>query len=410
MTLRLPPRPAALIGGNRDYTAPELAWIARQFEIPEIESVEPFEGRGNINLHTYLVGTDARQYLLQKVNSDVFRFPYRVMHAMQASLAAQGAASKDLGWEPITLVAARDGQPFLDLTDDHGWSVWRLMERIPGVLCHKSLGEAGDRAAQLDRAQEAGRGLAIYHDLTASIDPGQIEGSLPGYRDTALYLAQLKSVLAENQNLDRVEGLPADAIVLRSTQDHFLLHLDPAEHRWRRKAPGVAAAIETVLEAEGLALELVNGMAEGRVRRTLIHGDTKIENFLFDARTGRVRSLVDLDTIMPFTWLADWGDMVRSMANVAGEKETDLDRVRVDWDIYAAVERGFLSAASAATPSEIGMMRRAAAIIALELGARFLTDYLRGDNYFGLGPEDAPDLNRTRALVQLELFRQFSGT
>jgi hypothetical protein len=49
----------------------------------------------------------------------------------------------------------------------------------------------------------------------------------------------------------------------------------------------------------------------------------------------------------------------------------------------------------------------AAAIIALELGLRFLTDYLRGDSYFKLGPADPPDLNRTRAMVQLTLFRRF---
>jgi len=45
-------------------------------------------------------------------------------------------------------------------------------------------------------------------------------------------------------------------------------------------------------------------------------------------------------------------------------------------------------------------------IIALELGVRFLTDYLRGDSYFKLGPADPPDLNRVRATAQLTLFRR----
>ena len=51
-------------------------------------------------------------------------------------------------------------------------------------------------------------------------------------------------------------------------------------------------------------------------------------------------------------------------------------------------------------------MADAPQIIALELGLRFLTDYLRGDSYFTLGPADPPDLNRVRAMAQLALFRR----
>jgi hypothetical protein len=46
--------------------------------------------------------------------------------------------------------------------------------------------------------------------------------------------------------------------------------------------------------------------------------------------------------------------------------------------------------------------------ITLELGLRFLTDYLRGDNYFRLAPGDPPDLNKRRAAVQLALFRRLA--
>jgi hypothetical protein len=49
-------------------------------------------------------------------------------------------------------------------------------------------------------------------------------------------------------------------------------------------------------------------------------------------------------------------------------------------------------------------MVEAPQVLALELGMRFLTDYLRGDTYFKLGPADPPDLNRVRAMVQLSLF------
>jgi Ser/Thr protein kinase RdoA (MazF antagonist) len=156
-------------------------------------------------------------------------------------------------------------------------------------------------------------------------------------------------------------------------------------------------------EAE-YGLTLARALAAGRVRTVAIHGDTKLENFLFCARTGQVKSLVDLDTIMPHTWLSDWGDMVRSLANVAGEKERDLRKVRVDLEIYAALARGFLSTAREVTREEVALMAEAVELIALELGVRFLTDYLRGDSYFRLTLADPPDLNKVRALVQLTLF------
>jgi hypothetical protein len=75
-------------------------------------------------------------------------------------------------------------------------------------------------------------------------------------------------------------------------------------------------------------------------------------------------------------------------------------------DVFRAVARGFLSTAREVTPAEVDLMVDAPQIIALELGLRFLTDYLRGDSYFRLGPADPPDLNRVRAMVQLALFRQ----
>ena len=147
-------------------------------------------------------------------------------------------------------------------------------------------------------------------------------------------------------------------------------------------------------------------MEAGTIRRVAIHGDTKLENFLFDAETSLVKSLVDLDTIMPHTWLCDWGDMLRSLVNVAGEKETNLDAVRVDAAIYDAVARGFLEIAQEVTPAEVARMVDAVEVITLELGVRFLTDYLRGDSYFKLSPADPPDLNKQRALVQLTLFER----
>jgi Ser/Thr protein kinase RdoA (MazF antagonist) len=170
--------------------------------------------------------------------------------------------------------------------------------------------------------------------------------------------------------------------------------------------PEVRPFLDLLRANEDFALQLQRGMADGRIRRSVIHGDTKLENFLFDARTGQVKALVDLDTIMGHTWLADFGDMVRSLCNVAGEKEARLDRVQVDLDIYRAVVTGFLRSARNVTAAELDLLVESVEVIALELGMRFLTDYLRGDSYFKVGPADPPDLNKIRGLAQLTLFQR----
>ena len=388
--------------------------LSSRFRLACPVEVHDFPDKGNINQHTFLVVSGSptqREYLLQRINERVFTKPQSVMHAMIASIEAQ-RASIEAGrlppgdeWETITLVETVDARRFLDVDNHKGSTCWRLMVKIPEARTYKSLGEIGDVPERLRVAAEAGRGLALYGDFTCRMRTDTLENPLPGYRETRIYYDQLRSVLAGHRTAEDAGALvPTDPALRHSTGEHFLVHLSDAEYRRRLDDPEFRPWIDLVQAQEAFGVSLLDAMDAGRIRRLAIHGDTKLDNFLFSTRTGRVKALVDLDTIMPHTWLADWGDMVRSLVNVAGEKERDLSRVRVDMDIYKAVARGFLSAAREVTAAEVELMVDAVQIIALELGLRFLTDYLRGDSYFKVGPANPPDLNRVRAMVQLSLF------
>jgi len=402
---------------SEEYPLAQASRLASRFRLAHPVEAHDFPEKGNINQHTFIVlagWPKPQEYLLQRINERVFTRPQSVMRAMIASIDAQrasvaaGRLAPGDEWEAITLVDTHDGLPFLDVGNHKGCSCWRLMVKIPESRTYKSLGEIADHAERLRVAGEAGRGLAIYSDFTCRMRTDNLENPLPGYRDTRLYYDQLRSVLAGFRTPEEVGGLlPSDPTLRHSTEEHFLVHLTEPEYRRRVDDPEFRPYIDLVRREEAFGISLLEGMESGRIRRLAIHGDTKLDNFLFSTRTGRVKALVDLDTIMPHTWLADWGDMVRSLANVAGEKERDLSRVRADMEVFRAVARGFLSTATEVTPAEVGLMTDAAQIIALELGLRFLTDYLRGDSYFKLGPADPPDLNRTRAMVQLTLFRRF---
>ncbi len=411
------PRTARSLSITEEYPLAQADRLASHFGLPAPLEAYEFPDKGNINQHTYLVvagRAPARvEYLLQRINQQVFTRPRSVMHAMVASIEAQnssvamGSLREGEEWEAITLIATRGGRPFLEVTDRRGYSCWRLMIKIPETRTFKSLGEITDENERLRIAEEAASGLALYGSLTSGMDTSGLASPLPGYRDTRLYYNQLLSVLAGSRTLEQAERfLPSDPEVRQSTERHFLVHIPPEEYRRRAEDAAVKRFIALARDQEPFAMTLLREMETGGIRRVAIHGDTKLDNFLFSTRTGRVKALVDLDTIMPHTWLADWGDMVRSLVNVAGEKEPDLRNVRVDMGIFRAVARGFLRSARGLLAREIELMVDAVEIIAIELGIRFLADYLRGDSYFRLGPADPPDLNRIRATVQLTLFEK----
>ena len=408
---------AVTLGEFDEYPSALAARIASKFRLASPIEALDFPERGNINRHTYLIlsgkGKASSEFLLQEINQNVFRRPRNVMAAMLACIEAQrrNAGSLDPAvageWTTIELIPTRRGSPYLEFEDLRGRTYWRLMKKIADCRTYKSLSELPDRVQRLHIAEQAGRGLALFSDLTSDMDVARIENPLPGYRDTRLYYRQLHSILAGYRSAEEASDLlPEDPVLRNSTEIHFLRHLPDNEYQRRRQLPDIVEAVELALENERYSTTLLDAIESGRIRRVAVHGDTKLENFLFSLRSGQVKALIDLDTIMPQTWLSDWGDMVRSLTNIAGEKEPQPSRISVDLDVFDAIARGFLRTSRTILEEEVQLMVDAARVLALELGVRFLTDYLRGDTYFRLSRTDPPDLNRVRAVGQLTLFRR----
>lgn len=394
--------------------------VSSLFDLPQPIGAADFPEKGNINRETYLIcagpANTREEYILQKLNQDVFKEPANVMQAMISCIETQQKAISDGvlhgdDWEIIRLIPTKQGRECLETTDDAGRSCWRMMSRIRPARSYKSLQEISDPRARLQIAGETGRGLALFGALTAEMNPLRVQGPLPGYRDTGLYYDQLLSVLDGNRTeADASRCLPANPELRQSTREYFLVHREREEYRQKIEDPGIRRCIELALEQRPYAMKLARGLETGELRRVIVHGDPKLENFLFSERTGKAIALVDLDTIMPHTWLSDWGDMARSLINAAGERETDLSKVAADSEIFESAARGFVCAAHHVSEREVSYMVDSVQIMSLELGVRFLADYLRGDNYFRLSPSDPPDLNRTRALVQFRLFEDIRSS
>jgi len=131
------------------------------------------------------------------------------------------------------------------------------------------------------------------------------------------------------------------------------------------------------------------------------HNDTKLNNVLFDADSGKALCVIDLDTVMPGLVHYDFGDSIRFGASTAAEDEKDLSKVEMDLSLFEAYTRGFLATCGKTlTEKEIAYLPFSAKLLTYECGMRFLTDYLNGDTYFKI---HYPDQNLDRCRTQFKL-------
>ena len=138
-----------------------------------------------------------------------------------------------------------------------------------------------------------------------------------------------------------------------------------------------------------------------KLKLRVTHNDTKCNNVLYDAKTGKYMCVIDLDTVMPGSILYDFGDGLRIGGSTAAEDETDLSKVRFDVDCFRAFAEGYLSEmGSCLTERELELLPCSIRLLTFENGVRFLTDYLNGDTYFKI---HRPEQNIDRARNQFKL-------
>jgi Ser/Thr protein kinase RdoA (MazF antagonist) len=328
-----------------------------------LTGIEPLH-RGHIHdtfVSTWSTAGGLRQYLHQRINDNVFRDVDGLMHnvaRITRHLAdTSSTAASDL--VALELVTTRAGAPYLRWHD----GPWRTYHYIANTLSH-------DRPEDPAMAFEAARAFGDFLARLESLPARELCETIPRFFSSPYRLEQLDAARARD-----VAGR------VRSAKQE-LAFVDARRH------------LVPIME---------DGLASGHLPARIVHGDTKLNNVLFDCDTGRPRCIVDLDTCMPGYALYDFGDLVRFTAATAAEDERDLTRVDVDLELYRALSEGYLAGAgSALTPNERALMPTAARLVTLTIGMRFLADYLAGDVYF---KTESDDHNLARARVQLGLVR-----
>ncbi len=347
-----------------------VAEVARTFRVGgEITGIAAVPG-GHIN-DTYRVdvrpeGGAGRSFVLQRLNSAVFRRPDLVMENVarvtrHVTLAA-GAAGRTSPLAPLVLT-----DHGADWLADPAGGVWRMFVFVAGSVVR----ERPQSPADCEAAGRAFGGLLV---LLAHWEEAPLHETIPGFHDTRARLAQLAGAVRAD-----VAG----------------------------RAAGVRAEIAAIEQARGLADVLPPLLASGEVPVRVTHNDAKLSNVLLDARIGAPVCVVDLDTVMPGSALYDFGDLVRSTVSPSAEDEEDLSGVGVQVEYFAALARGYLSAAGAVlTTRERDLLAFAGQLITLEQAARFLTDHLAGDVYYRV---ERPGQNLSRARSQLALLRSLTA-
>ena len=320
--------------------------IAGQFGA-EITGFEPL-GNGLIN-DTFLVKTSAKLFVLQKINRQVFAHPELIMlNLEQLNQLSAITGGQEPGLFIPDLLEAQDGRLFfIDARGDY----WRAWSYIGNTDCLESFRD-------LSEAEQVGAALGRFHRLCSSLPIGKFHDTLPGFHVTPQYYSHYLDVEARTQG-------PEDAACSCFIDEHrHIIH------------------------------DLENAKAQGLLTERIIHGDPKLNNFLFDKTSRKVVSLIDLDTVKPGLSHYDIGDCLRSCCHIEATNEFDLDICRAVLSSYVKEMAGLL------TRHDFELLYPAIRLIPFELGLRFYTDYLDGDQYFKV---NHPEQNLLRAKAQFQL-------
>ena len=319
---------------------------------------------GNINRTYRLAFADGalrREYILQRINTHVFREPQRVMENivrvtehMRKALIARG---EDPARRVLEVIPTREGGL---LHRDGEGGCWRAYTCITDAVAHDTV--------DAHAFYEVGYGFGAFQQLLADFPAGQLYESIPGFHDTEKRFAQLDAAIGA----------------------------DPC-----RRAGEVQAEIDALMARRSRLCSIVRLTAQGTLPLRVTHNDTKSNNVMLDSATGKALCVIDLDTVMPGSALYDYGDAIRFGGSTAAEDEADTGKIALDMEKTEAFTRGFLEMTRAAlTGEELARLPLGIHVMTGELAVRFLTDYIKGDVYFKTA-DPAHNLRRARAQIAL---------
>lgn len=313
----------------------------------ELVSCERY-GEGHIN-ETYLAVVNDRgaevKYILQRINTNLFKEPDKLMNNIRLVTEFSREKIKERGGNPdresLSLVYAKDGAPYI--RDEESGGCFRVYKFITDAIAYQTVEKP-------EHFYQSAVAFGDFANLLAQFDATQLYEVLPGFHDTVKRMGDFERSLAA---------------------DKF------------GRAKDVKKEIDFVLARKDYCGKIVSLLASGKMPTKVTHNDTKLNNVMLDAKTGKYVAVIDLDTIMPGSICYDFGDSIRFGCNTGAEDEPDLDKVHFDIGLFETYAKGYLGAlGKSVTPAEKENLAFGAILMTYECGMRFLADYLDGDVYF----------------------------
>ncbi|KAA6458646.1 aminoglycoside phosphotransferase family protein [Acidobacteria bacterium AB60] len=338
----------------------EIAAAARQFRVSGEFAGAARYGSGHINESYRAIfreGAREQHFLLQRINTRVFPDVDRLMQNIERvteRVSSSMEAKPDRERRALRLIRTHDDRVW---HRDAAGGCWRM---YPFVNKARAL----DTIESAEQAYQIGRAFGEFQQQLANMPPPRLHDTIPDFHHTPKRYAALEEAIA-------------------------------------RDVAGRARFVEAEIGFARRRKPITTRLLDAGLPERITHNDTKCNNVLLDEATNEAICVIDLDTVMPGLAGYDFGDMVRTMTSPAAEDERDLSRVYLRLPVFEAIVRGYLSAAGAfLTREEKESLPLAGKLITFEIGIRFLTDYLSGDNYFRI---HRPDHNLDRCRTQFKL-------
>ena len=314
----------------------------------------PFS-HGHIN-STFKIETDqGAEYVLQRINTYVFKDPVGLMNNAGA-ITDYIRARVDDPRLALHFLTTKDGKFYYE---DAKGEFWRMYDFVGGFC----------------------------------LDTPECEDD---FYQSALAFGRFQQMLSEFPAETLSETIPE----FHNTPDRYRKFKESVAADPMGRLAGVKAEVDFILEREEMGSRLQKQRENGSLPLRVTHNDTKLNNVLLDKKTRKSLCVLDLDTVMPGLSAFDFGDSIRFGAATAAEDEKDLSKVTMSLDLFRTFTKGFLKACPGLTEEERYALPLGAMTMTLECGTRFLTDYLDGDHYFGI---HYPEHNLDRCRTQFKL-------
>ena len=258
----------------------------------EIKSVKP-HGNGHIN-DTFLIEVDGgngiSKYILQRVNSNVFKKPVQVMKNIEMVTGFLKVRA-DSEREVLSLVPTLDGEIFIE---DENNNIWRVYKFIDNSICLDNVTDPND-------FYECAYAFGSFQRNLNNFPADTLYETIKNFHNTSARYGDFLRAVSEDK-CGRAKDVQKEIAFIRDRQSFYSVLSDAEKN--------------------------------GDLPLRVTHNDTKSNNVMLDKGTRKALCVIDLDTVMPGYSVTDFGDAIRFGASTAAEDEKDLNKVHFDIELY----------------------------------------------------------------------------